>query len=289
MFHLVDVAFAFRIAENQAKVSSTLLATFTDGFWDPAEVDAAYELARPVGTLAPSGSFFFDVENVMKGADYARELEPYFGALALPFVHHMRMSAEAFPNFLSDGGKVIELFVRDEIAPMPTVLPHLDHNDRDAERIGMRFPMWASVFHLGPKSGVRGGSTFVATEQPIPKRLMDRVYTPMAPADVAALDTEWLEAPRKQNRMLIFRGDLVHYLGPITEVDPKSPRITILVNGWDELPVQRSELKTPISVFTPEEFAVIKKVKFRDLVALSRLLEKNTLEELAKIAKYFTM
>ena len=276
----------FTISKIQAHVSSTVRVQLVDEWLPRADVAAAYAALKDVPNPGPPASFWFALDDILGDAHgCTAALAEYYGETASLLVAHMAKVSRTLPSLVEDGARYLEVWFRTQRVASDKVYFHFDHDDRAEDRAGqMRFPMWSSIMHLGPEEGVAGGETAICLDWPLPPALLDCVFQKDSPEKFRAVTAaEWLDIPRRPNRFVFFRGYMAHYVGCVRKVEASSPRLTLLVNAWDHLPLPAGKLRG-CSIFTPEEFRIATKLRMQHHIALEELLEEVTPGELSRLA-----
>ncbi len=154
-----------------------------------------------------------------------------------------------------------------------------NHTAEDWEH-NVRLPIWGTVLHLGPGSGITGGETSFCTERPMPESMVKNLHEYIPREQARGFSREWIDVGPRQNRLVIFRGSLPHYAAPVRSLaSPDDPRLSLLVNVWDHLPIAASKLNG-CSTMLPGEFRTISKISEAQLEQLGEIAKRLTPSEI---------
>jgi hypothetical protein len=284
-----------RFAEQQAKRAHPQVLQIIDHYWDAEHVQAAYGYFQHFRTPPGSGKFWIPVQPLRekgptKDLPDRLGLRDYFGDWSDFLVAHFARVLEMIPRVAEDRPEFLELWL--SIAREPDtsheVYVHTDSNHTaEGWTDNVRLPIWGVIFHLGPKSGLIGGETMFCTEMPLSAAMLNGLHESMTYEQARGLSREWVEVPQKQNRLIVFNGALAHCAAPVRGPAPlKEPRVALLVNLWDHLPIDPARLSR-CSTMRPAEFRALSKVPEEQLDVLQEMLATLTPEEFRDVTAFY--
>jgi len=104
--------------------------------------------------------------------------------------------------------------------------------------------------------------------------------------EVRGFSREWVDIPQKQNRLIVFKGSLPHYAAPIRSLKSRDdPRVSLLVNVWDHLPIARFKLNG-CSTMLPSEFRALCKFTEKQWDQLNGIINLLSPEEISEVMKF---
>ena len=216
-------------------------------------VEAAYEVFREL--VIPPSIFFFPL-SLLKEDCAVASLDPYLPRAAAAYVaRHLSLLLTLCPTDVVHGADGFEFWVGITARGGDKAYLHIDHDEMQRRSgQGLRFPSIASIFHLGPSSGLDGGQTLfdlgVAETDASERFFRLSTWTSLVEACSAPLIV-----PQRQGRLVVFRGHLPHAVEPIKHCDPHAPRVALLANLWQQ---RLSSVPTGVSSLTPEEYSPLR-------------------------------
>ena len=275
----------FRFSAKQPKLSHPQVLQVVDDWAEPAPLAAAYAHLKTFKTPGPAGNFWFDLGK-LAGDEYVVHLRKFFGPTADFIVGHMRKLVGFLPALGADHATHLEMWLKVDRQPTELAYFHVDFNDRaDDVRNDLRNPMWATILHLGPVAGLVGGETVFCTESPIPAAMQEALFSRLAPERIRPLSREWIDVAQKSNRLVVFKGTFPHYVDAVEAVLPEQPRLTLLVNVWDHLPIAASRVKV-CSAIEPQEFEALTKLTGLQLRQLTEIRDAIGAKDLTAAIEY---
>jgi hypothetical protein len=259
-----------------------------DDLLDEDRVRAAYQsLSR--WPRIPHGLFWCELSRIQRyhagDRSQADCLGEHFGELT-PFLFDLfaRVLAVVPPSAQTPTGS-LEFWTGCNGASSEQVYLHVDSHSMDGGRPGAEpHPLLGTIFHLGPAEGVQGGSTFFCTERPVPPTITTRNRTSLPEREALALSTQWVEVPRRFNRLVRFEGSLPHFRGAITAAS--GPRVALFANLWPTTP-QVGRRPRECALISPAEFRAYLRMPPGEARAMRALASRFTSAEIASLAGVF--
>ena len=197
----------------------------------PALVEKAYEVLQAQGI--PAGTLYLPIEYLTCEGRLLTELSrcvagPTAAVLATYCTSLHQCATGVFGQQL-DG---LEIWTNYSIQCDRNVWLHVDNDEIHRKQTGeLRHPLFGSVLHLGPMSGMRGGETFFClSEEPNLDNIIFKTL-PWSLVSTVVMDIGTM-VPFRVGRTILFDGRLPHCVAPFTFEDEPKPRLTLLVNGW---------------------------------------------------------
>jgi hypothetical protein len=210
--------------------STTKICIF-DNVLDPALVEKAYEILQ--AQRIPASTVYLPIKYLTHEKRLLTELsscvaEPV-GALLAKYCTALHQRAAGVFCQQLDG---LEIWTNYSIEGSPNVWLHIDNDETHRKETGeLRHPLFGSVLHLGPITGMRGGETFFClSDEPKLDNITFRTLPWSLVASVVA--SSGMTVPFRAGRTILFDGRLAHCVAPFTLGDEQKPRLTLLVNGW---------------------------------------------------------
>jgi hypothetical protein len=205
-----------------------------DDFSPSGLLRAAYQVFREL--VIPPSLFYLPL-SALSDDSAITWLKPYLPESAARYVaHHLALLLNVLPSHNVRAADGFEFWIGITIRAGQQCYLHVDHDEtqRRAGR-GVFCPILATIFHLGPESGLEGWQT-----------LFDLGTTNVDEIECCFSTASWktlirrcaapLIVPRRPGRLIVFRGTLPHAVGPITMCDPNAPRVAFLANLWERRP-----------------------------------------------------
>lgn len=241
----------------QPKRVSPLTLKVSDGLHHPEAVAWAHQAVSRLAGI-PSGVFWIraaDVRAWHQGdARPEAALAAYFGERLAGFLfQHFARLVEALPLGWATEFACLELWTKVVGSTRQTVWPHVDTVPlNDGWKSACPSPMWGSVLFLSPE-GQGHGDTVFCPQEPPPPAVLDLCMAERTEAELQARTSHWQRVQPSPGRLVVFRGSLAHYVAP-NAPQVQAPRVTVLVNVWDQVPAFEAPWDGPGRI-TPEEFA----------------------------------
>lgn len=262
-----------------------------DGFLSE---DALAHAARVIETLPPvtHGLFWLDVKTIARHGQgdpsAILPLQAYFGDFAGFLMDYLSSLWDVVKHHAIPDEAMFEFWIDKlwESDPNKIYLHRDTHSGPKQRDEPLPYPVLGAVMHIGPESGLVGGSTFFCMNEPTPAAVMDNDRRPNMTIDqTLALADDWREVERKRNRLLVFPGTLSHFVGPIERLSPaREPRTAVVANLWNFNPLRQDG----ISRLTAEEFDVYKRLAPGELSTLMGMLRRLDAPEALTVMSVFS-
>ncbi|MBX7100554.1 MAG: hypothetical protein K1X89_22755 [Myxococcaceae bacterium] len=245
-----------RLGPQPERVSPLTLQV-TDGVHRPEAIARAHDAVSRLAGI-PSGVFWIRAADVR--AWHQGDLRPetalaaYFGeSLARFLFQHFARLIEALPLGWGTSYGCLELWTKVVDSRRQTVWPHVDTVPlHDGWKSACPSPMWGSVLYLSPEGQGHGDTVFCPQDPPSPA-VLDLCMAERTEEELRSTATDWQRVRARPGRLVVFRGSLAHYVAPNLP-QTQAPRVTVLVNVWDQVPRFEAPFEGPCRI-TPEEFA----------------------------------
>jgi hypothetical protein len=197
----------------------------------PALVEKAYEILQV--QRIPASTVYLPIKYLTHEEQLLTELsicvaEPAAALLATYCRALYERAAGVFCQQM-DG---LEIWTNHSLECSHNVWLHIDNDEVHRKETGeLRYPLFGSVLHLGPITGMRGGETFFCLNDEL--ELANITFRTLPWSQVASVvASSGMMVPFRAGRTILFDGRLAHCVAPFTLEDEQKPRLTLLVNGW---------------------------------------------------------
>lgn len=220
------------------------LAVFEGFVPDEEELAVAYERLSRLLVDGQTTDMFISLDDLGSRLDEcARDLDGIFPDTGRFLADHLRRLVPICRGVDGVDPFCVSIWFVTLRQPLSGVYCHFDNNFylRDVE-LTTRHPIWATILHLTPPE-VEGGATTFCLEYPIPAPLLDSMFE-LVKEDNEAFRSrarEWISILPRRNRLVVFHGGLAHLIERFTPVEDR-PRMTLLVNFWDHLPLDPDDV-----------------------------------------------
>jgi hypothetical protein len=259
-----------------------------DQFLEPDRVRAAYQILSHWPRI-PHGLFWCEIPRIERYRDgdpsQADCLREHFGDLT-PFLFDLFASLlPMVPLGCLREEATLEFWTGSNAEPSELVYLHVDsHSFTGGSTAPEPHPLLGTIFHLGPDEGIEGGSTFFCTGRPVPPAIVARNRTSMPQDQALALAGDWIEIPRRFNRLIKFEGSLPHFRGKMAAA--AQPRVAVFVNLWPTSPL-RPGRRAGCALISPAELRAYLKLGPGDARALRALTDRFTTAELGSLIEVY--
>jgi hypothetical protein len=211
--------------------SSTKICVLDD-LLEPALVEQGYanlQLHRvPASTIYVPVTHLDSNERLL--AELGRWFAPPVTTLLATYCRALMQKAVAFFDSQLDG---FEIWANCLTKCGPDVWVHLDNDEKHRRETGQVLtPLFGSVLHLGPIDGIKGGATFFCLDND--QIRLDQIIFKHLPWDslMSLVAGSGMSVPFRGGRTILFDGKLAHCVSPFILDNERTPRLTLLVNGW---------------------------------------------------------